>query len=377
MKSCVLSLRVPCWKKEASVVEQCTDVQVKIDGAVGRITLTRTNALNALSHDMALAIEKALIGWINDSSVKIILIEGDGDRAFCAGGDVNWLYNCGLDKNYAEPAQFWRDEYRLNELIASYPKPFFSFMHGLVMGGGVGISAHCSHRIVTDSSMIAMPECSIGLVPDVGGSLLLANAPGYLGEYLALTSYKMNAADAIFCSFADYFVSEAKLEDLKKALVRTGDPDIVFDFVSDAGESILSELQKDVDEHFCLDSVDEICASMLNIENESWSVKSASQIQRNSVLSAIIALNLIRKARKHHNLYQALADEYRFVSRALEYGEFLEGVRAAVIDKDRKPQWKYKTISDVPANLVSLMLSEPDDGDIDKLNLETILRTAL
>ncbi|MEL6934382.1 MAG: 3-hydroxyisobutyryl-CoA hydrolase, partial [Pseudomonadota bacterium] len=178
-------------------------VRIRQNGTVGHITLTRPKAMNALTHGMALLIEKALDDWAFDPSIEYVLIDAEGDRAFCAGGDLLSLYQAGQAGDFACAADFWRDEYRLNHKIATYPKPYVALMHGVVMGGGVGISAHGSHRIVTDNTMIAMPECSVGLIPDVGGSLILANAPGHVGTYLGLTGERMGPGDAIFAGFAD------------------------------------------------------------------------------------------------------------------------------------------------------------------------------
>jgi len=153
------------------------DIHIRTEGRAGRITLTRPKSLNALSYEMCLAIERALDAWRDDDAVALVLIDAEGDKAFCAGGDVQQLYEKGRAGDYTFGRRFWADEYRLNAKIAEYPKPYVALMQGFVMGGGVGISCHGSHRIVCDTTRIAMPECSIGLVPDVGGSLLLARAP--------------------------------------------------------------------------------------------------------------------------------------------------------------------------------------------------------
>src|SRR6056300_1702778 len=175
-----------------------TDIHIRITGRAGRITLNRPKALNALTYDMCLAMEQALLAWRDDPAVDMVVIDATGDRAFCAGGDIADLYASGLRGDYAYGQTFWAAEYRLNALIYHYPKPYIAFMQGFTMGGGVGISCHGSHRIVGETSQIAMPECGIGLIPDVGGSYILACAPGYLGEYLGLTAARMAAADAIY-----------------------------------------------------------------------------------------------------------------------------------------------------------------------------------
>ena len=200
-----------------------TDVIIRQNGNVGHITLNRPDALNALTYDMILKIEKALVSWKQNEEVKIILVDANGDKAFCSGGDVSDLYKNGTTGNFEFGKLFWSDEYRLNLLVSNYPKPYVVFMHGFTMGGGVGISCHGSHRIVGDTSIIAMPECGIGLVPDVGGSFLLTRKSKELGIYLGITGSHMKADDAIFTNFADFFVEEKYWEEAKSKLIKTGD----------------------------------------------------------------------------------------------------------------------------------------------------------
>ena len=187
------------------------DIFIRKSGYIGHITLNRPDVLNSLTYSMILAIEKSLSEWETDESIALVIIDAKGDRAFCAGGDIQILYENGFKKNFAYGQKFWADEYRLNEKIANYKKPFVAFMQGFTMGGGVGVSCHGSHRIVGETSKIAMPECSIGLVPDVGGSFLLAKLPGNIGTFLGTTGKRMSASDAIYCGFADYFVPEKKV----------------------------------------------------------------------------------------------------------------------------------------------------------------------
>jgi len=174
-----------------------SDIHIRTEGRAGRITLTRPKALNALSYAMCVAIEDALDAWAGDPAVALVLIDAEGDKAFCAGGDIAEMYRTGMAGDYAYGRRFWRDEYRMNAKLAEYPKPVVSFLHGFVMGGGVGLGGHCSHRVVCESTQVSMPEVSIGFVPDVGGSYLLARAPGRLGEYLGLTAARMGAGDCL------------------------------------------------------------------------------------------------------------------------------------------------------------------------------------
>ncbi len=199
------------------------DIDIRIEGCAGRITLNRPKALNALTYDMAMAIHAALRDWAGDDAVRLIVIDAAGDKAFCAGGDIADLYRTGTEGDFAYGRKFWADEYRMNAALFEFPKPVVSLMQGFTMGGGVGVGCHGSHRIVGDSSQIAMPECGIGLVPDVGGSMILARAPGRLGEYLGTTAARLGAADAILAGFADTYIPEGDWPALIAELCRTGD----------------------------------------------------------------------------------------------------------------------------------------------------------
>ena len=211
-------------------------------GRLGVITLDRPKALNALTYDMAMAIEKAMREWADDDAVALVVIDAEGDKAFCAGGDIQDLYEHGKAGDYDFGRKFWSDEYRLNALIAEYEKPYVALMQGFVMGGGVGISCHGSHRIVCETTQIAMPECGIGLVPDVGGSFLLARAPWKFGEYLGLTGARMNTADAIHAGFADLFVPREDWPALIASLCEHGRTKAIGDFAKATEPSGLAEL---------------------------------------------------------------------------------------------------------------------------------------
>ena len=200
------------------------DVLIRKEQRAGRMTLNRPAALNALTWEMALAIEKALDAWASDGDVHVVVIDSAGEKAFCAGGDIAELYQKGRAGDYDYGRRFWSDEYRLNAKIHSYKKPFVAIMDGIAMGGGVGVSAHGTHRIVTERSVVAMPETGIGLIPDVGGTFLLSRAPGHCGEYLNMTSARMSPGDAIFAGFADLYLPSSQKAAAIAALCETGDP---------------------------------------------------------------------------------------------------------------------------------------------------------
>ena len=318
-----------------------SDISIRKTGRAGRITLTRPKALNAMSYDMCLAIEAALDDWATDDDVALVIIDAEGDKAFCAGGDIQQLYDTGRAGDFAYGQTFWRDEYRLNAKIAEYPKPYVAFMQGFTMGGGVGISCHGSHRIVCDSSQIAMPECGIGLVPDVGGSLILANAPGRLGEYLGLTTSRMGPADAIYAGFADTFIPQDAWPALIERLEETGDPAQIDTARETPPQGVMRELQADIDAHFAGEDLQSI-VNALKASDSAFAADALKAMGRNSPLSMACAVEILHRLRgPAADIRRALELEYRFTFRAMEQGDFLEGIRAAVIDKDRSPNWQH------------------------------------
>lgn len=317
-----------------------TDIHIRKEGAAGRITLNRPGALNALTYDMCLAIESALDVWATDPSVLLLMIDATGEKAFCAGGDIAQMYATGKAGDFSYGRQFWRDEYRMNAKLFRFPKPVISFLQGFTMGGGVGVGCHASHRIVCETSQIAMPEVSIGLVPDVGGSLILANAPGRLGEYLGTTAARMGPADAILAGFADYFIPVEAWSPLKAMLVETGDWTRVDAAASPAPEGHLAGLRPEIDRHFGGETLADILRS-LRAEEADFTKETLRKLARNAPLAMACAIEMIHRLRGLDSIERALELEYRFTHRAMEHGDFIEGIRAAIIDKDRAPKWRH------------------------------------
>lgn len=340
------------------------EILVRVEGGVGHITLNRPKALNALSHEMALAIEKALDAWRDDDAVKMVLIDAEGEKAFCAGGDIGAMYHSGKAGDVDSSRRFWAEEYRMNAKIGAFPKPYVALMHGIVMGGGVGVSAHGSHRVVTDSTMLAMPECGIGLIPDVGGTWLLARAPGHIGEYLGLTGTRIGAADAILAGFADSYVPAGRWEELKSRLLETADPAIIASFAETAPDGKLAAIQGEIDRVFSAETAIAARDALEGIEAE-WAEKALKAIRHGSPISLACTFALVRAARGDQVLAQSLKREYRFTSRSMTHGDLIEGIRAAIIDKDRNPQFSKPGLEAISAGDVAFMLSEPEGGDIE------------
>ncbi|MBM3093922.1 enoyl-CoA hydratase/isomerase family protein [Ensifer sp. T173] len=320
------------------------EVIVERQGAIGRIRLNRMKALNSLNVPMIRLIAEALTEFESDPSVAAVMVTGEGERGLCAGGDIRMIYESGRERP-AEGAQFWREEFIVNSRISAYPKPYVAIMDGIVMGGGVGISAHGSHRVVTERTRLAMPETGIGYFPDVGATWLLPHAPGEFGTYLGLTGRDIGATDAIHARLADHYVPTAKLDELFSTLAalppsaKAADVDAAIRGVADeVPPSPLAAHLKAIDRCFAFDTVEEILAA-LEAENSDFGRETLALLRSRSALSMALSLDLLRAGRKSASLNECLEREYSATLGMLSNPDFYEGVRAAVIDKDRNPRW--------------------------------------
>ncbi|MCI2398821.1 enoyl-CoA hydratase/isomerase family protein [Aliiroseovarius subalbicans] len=335
-----------------------SDIHVRKEGRAGRITLTRPKALNAVTYDMCLAIEVALDAWRDDDDVTLVILDAEGDKAFSAGGDIADLYATGKAGDFGFGQTFWRDEYRMNAKIHEYAKPIVSFLQGFTMGGGMGVGCHGSHRIVGESSQIAMPEVGIGLVPDVGGSMILANAPGHLGAYAGTTGARMNAGDAIEIGFADMFISQANWPEMIAKLVETGNIKILR--AEPAPNGVIHADKAEIDQLFDVTTLPDLLSNLRRSDSE-FSQKTLKTILRNSPLSVGFTLEMLARLKGVTDIRTALDLEYRFTFRAMEHGDFIEGIRAAIIDKDRSPNWKHDADS-LPQQAIDTMLAPLGDN---------------
>ncbi|MGC5777896.1 enoyl-CoA hydratase/isomerase family protein [Methylobacterium sp. NFXW15] len=324
------------------------EVIVEVEGALGRIRLNRPKALNALNHTMVGLIDTALDRFSSDPAIAAVLLTGEGERAFCAGGDLRSLYEDGT----AVAEDFWRDEYRLDSRISRFEKPFVAVMDGITMGGGVGLSGHAAHRVVTERSRVAMPETGIGYLPDVGGTWLLPRAPGELGTYLGLTGAQIGAADAILCGMADVFVPSASLPDLIAVLASGEEVDAALTrFAQNPGEAPLEAHRAVIDRCFAFDMMDEI-VSALDADGSGFAAETKEVLLTKAPTSLVLTLCLLRLGRAAPTLEACLEREFHASLAVLEEGDFREGIRAVVIDKDKSPRWNPPRLDQVdPARI--------------------------
>lgn len=331
-------------------MSEAPDVLFERRGALGLITLNRPKALNALTHDMCVRMKMQLDAWKDDDDVSCVAIRGSGERAFCAGGDIRALYESGrAGTSYA--IDFYRDEYRLNAAIKRFAKPYVAFLRGIVMGGGVGVSVHGSHRVADETAIFAMPETGIGLFPDVGGSHFLPRCPGEIGMFLALTGSRLKTADILYAGIATHHVSAAKTDALIERLAEGLSPDDAIGECAEVGDIPLTAHRENIDACFSAESVEGVL-DRLDRGGPDWAAETARTIRTKSPTATKLAFRQIREGARL-SFDDCMRMEYRMVHRVIAGHDFYEGVRATIIDKDQRPQWQ-------PASL-----AEVSDADID------------
>jgi enoyl-CoA hydratase len=330
------------------------DILIRVEGRAGRITLNRPGALNALTWEMCNRIEAALDAWAADDAVALMVIDAAGEKAFCAGGDIAEMYATAMTGDFDFGRRFWADEYRMNAKLFNFPKPVVSFLQGFTMGGGVGAGCHASHRIVCDTSRIAMPECGIGLIPDVGGSLILARAPGRLGEYLGSPRRGWGRA-----------TRSMRVRRLPRAAGDVGGAEGGADRDRRLGGGgprrrpcprSPARRPPGGDRRAFRGRWPARHPQRVAPRGDRLRGGHAAAMAKNSPLSMACAVDLIRRVRGRDTIEGALELEYRFTARAMEHGDFLEGIRAAIIDKDRTPRWRHDSMEAPTNREVSAML---------------------
>ncbi len=347
---------------------QFAEILFERRGSIGLVTLNRPKALNALTLGMIRLFDPQLRAWIADPEVKAIVVQGAGEKAFCAGGDVVNLYETGKaakagQDDGASIRAFFSEEYVLNRLIHTCPKPYVALIDGISMGGGVGLSVHGSHRIVTERTMFAMPETGIGLYPDVGGTYFLPRLPGQVGIWLGLTGDRLKAADMIEVGAADAFMPSAKLESLIAELA-DGVPadEAVARHREEAGEPPVAANRATIDRCYAHNEVEAIVAA-LEAEGTEWAAGQLATLKRVSPTSLKVTLEALRRGAKL-DFDGCMIQELRLSLAFLARHDVYEGIRAALVDKDRNPHWSPASLAEVTAEEVAGYFAEPVGGDL-------------
>lgn len=330
------------------------EVLIRVEGSVGRITLNRPKALHALTTAMCAAMTDALLAWRDDPAVKLVLLDHAGERGFCAGGDIRMLAESGASDG-KDARAFFFIEYRLNHLLFEYAKPVVVIMDGVTMGGGVGLAMPAGYRVATERTTFAMPETGIGLFPDVGGGWFLPRMPSHIGTWLALTGGRIKAADCELIGVATDFVESGKVEALKAAIV--ADPAAVdrllTEYEGDAGRPPLAAHQDEIDRIFGADTLEEIVAGLKAAGTE-WASEQLKVLATKSPQTMKVALRQLRLGGKMESFAENMTMEYRIGARVVQRHDFIEGVRAVIVDKDNSPRWNPAT----PEGVSEAMLDE-------------------
>ncbi len=337
-------------------------------GCLGIITLNRPKALNSLSTNMCQLMDQALLKWADDDAVKAVIIQGAGDKAFCAGGDVKTLAQ-NSPEDHHRATEFFATEYVMNSRIYHFPKPYIALLDGITMGGGVGVSVHGSHRIITEKTLFAMPESAIGLIPDVGGSYFMPRLPGKLGLYLGLTGARLRGADILYAAIGTSYMTSEKIEAFVRGLAEADIADaidvdrVIADFADDPGDAPLDEYRDLIDAAFGEETIEDIMDHLDAIDHE-WAAKTLSKLKKMSPVSMkVIIEQILRGGELAFN--DAMKMEYRIVSHIVSYqSDFYEGVRAVLIDKDQNPTWNPATIDGVTDDMVAAHFQHLGDKEL-------------
>jgi enoyl-CoA hydratase len=340
------------------------EVLIERRGAAGIVVLNRPKALNALTHGMVRAIHPQLVAWADDPTVTRVVVMGAGEKAFCAGGDIRALYDLGRAGRTAEAKPFWREEYILNHLLKTYPKPIVALIDGIVMGGGVGMSVHGSHRAASGKLMFAMPEVGIGFFPDVGASHFLPRLPHRIGTYLALTGARIGLGDALALGLATHAIASGSGRAIADALAEGGPVDeTLARFAAPVQPSPLMERSTEIAALFAPGTLGEIVAR-LEASPTPFAAETLATMRSKSPTSMAIALEQMRRGAAM-NFADTMRMEYRIVCRIAEGHDFYEGVRAVIVDKDQRPAWRPARIEDVDLAAVERHFAPlPDDLDL-------------
>jgi enoyl-CoA hydratase len=334
------------------------DILFEQRGTAGIVTLNRPKALNAITHEMVRALAAKLDAWAHDDAVTRVVVTANGERAFSAGGDIRALYDLVTAGRQQEALRFFREEYTLNTAIKRYPKPYVSLIDGIVMGGGVGVSIHGSHRVAGERYAFAMPEVGIGFFPDVGATYALPRLAGEIGTCCALTGERLKAADAVLAGAATHHVKSHRFAALLEALCGSDPVNAVLaDFMESVGPGELVPRRRTIDRAFSWDSVEAILSALEReaqkiTDQSEWSARTAQGIRAKSPTSLKLALAQMRYGRTH-SFEACMAAEFRIVSRVVYGSDIAEGIRAVIVDKDNAPRWAPGDLAAVSNDLIA------------------------
>lgn len=339
------------------------DVLTRIEGKVGRIRLNRPKAIHALTKDMCGAMIAALLPWREDPAVEAVMIDHAEGRGFCAGGDIVMLARSGVGDG-AEARAFFHEEYRLNHLLFTYAKPTIAFMDGITMGGGVGISQPCRYRVATENTRFAMPETAIGLFPDVGGGWYLARLPGRSGPFLALTGARLDGAECFKLGLATHHVESLALDDLKARIL--AQPERIEDLLEECATPppparIAANLER-IDRLFASDDFEEILAA-LEADGSDWARTELATLRSKSPQACKVSLRLLYDGARVQDFAHEMRQEYAVATRVVQRHDFVEGVRALLIDKDNRPRWEPSTPEGVTEHLIDTIFAPMPEGE--------------
>ncbi|MBT6031930.1 MAG: enoyl-CoA hydratase/isomerase family protein [Kordiimonadaceae bacterium] len=344
------------------------DIFFEEKNGIGFITLNRPDVLNALSTTMCSQINEQLMAWDALNDIQAVVIKGAGDKAFCAGGDARSIVEQGFENNLAAK-EFFSTEYKMNLRLYHFSKPYISLLDGITMGGGVGVSIHGSHRIITEKTLFAMPEASIGLIPDVGSSYFLPRLPGALGKYLGLTGARLRGADILYAGIGTAYMSSQKLDQFVHALCdedinSAEDVDnIIARFAEDPGVAIIDEFRDLIDAAFNENTIEDIVDHLGDIDHD-WAKKTIAVLKKMSPISLKVILEQLNCG-KNLDFNECMIMEFRIVSAISSYdSDFYEGVRAVLIDKDHNPDWMPENFEGVTYEMVMAHFKAPNDGDL-------------
>jgi enoyl-CoA hydratase len=338
------------------------DVLILTDGAVARIRLNRPQAIHALTRAMCDTMSEALLAWRTDPQVKVVIIDHAEGRGFCSGGDVVMIARSGAADG-KDARAFFHSEYRLNHVLFTYPKPTVAVMDGITMGGGVGISLPCTHRIATENTRLAMPETGIGLFPDVGGGWYLPRLPGRVGQFMVLTGARLDGAECHYLGLATHYVPQSSLEELVDRIAKMPErlSGVLGAAAASAPEAKISNNLGPIMRNFASDELEEIEAA-LEADESDWARSELATVRSKSPLSCKVSLRLLEDGAARRSFTDEMAAEYALAARVVRTHDFLEGVRALLIDKDNEPKWNPPTAEEVTDDMLDALFAPlPED----------------